>query len=149
MASQRVQCTPPSRSSRSLQEPLAPPSHLTRTLAPSFATPSTFLSVVQRQVHGPAWHNFDCFIFHDVDLLPEDARNLYTCPSQPRHMSVAVDELNYRYYGNDTFNKGAIMNAAFLSVVQRQVHGPAWHNFDCFIFHDVDLLPEDARNLYT
>lgn len=40
---------------------------------------------------------FDCFIFHDVDLLPEDDRNLYTCPEQPRHMSVAVDKFKYRY----------------------------------------------------
>uniref|UniRef100_A0A1A9ZPC3 Beta-1,4-N-acetylgalactosaminyltransferase n=1 Tax=Glossina pallidipes TaxID=7398 RepID=A0A1A9ZPC3_GLOPL len=39
---------------------------------------------------------WDCFIFHDVDLLPLDNRNLYTCPRQPRHMSVAVDEFNYR-----------------------------------------------------
>lgn len=39
---------------------------------------------------------FDCFIFHDVDLLPEDDRNLYNCPLQPRHMSVAVDVLNYK-----------------------------------------------------
>ncbi|XP_066249908.1 beta-1,4-N-acetylgalactosaminyltransferase bre-4 [Euwallacea similis] len=40
--------------------------------------------------------NFDCFIFHDVDLLPEDDRNLYSCPLQPRHMSVAVDMLKYK-----------------------------------------------------
>ncbi|KAI4502895.1 hypothetical protein M0802_001939 [Mischocyttarus mexicanus] len=40
---------------------------------------------------------FDCFIFHDVDLLPEDDRNLYTCPEQPRHMSVAVDKFRYKY----------------------------------------------------
>lgn len=40
---------------------------------------------------------FDCFIFHDVDLLPENDRNLYTCPEQPRHMSVAVDKFNYRW----------------------------------------------------
>jgi beta-1,4-galactosyltransferase 1 len=41
--------------------------------------------------------NFDCFIFHDIDLLPEDDRNLYTCPpGQPRHMSVAVDIFKYR-----------------------------------------------------
>ncbi|KXZ75832.1 Beta-1,4-N-acetylgalactosaminyltransferase bre-4-like Protein [Tribolium castaneum] len=41
--------------------------------------------------------NYDCFIFHDIDLLPEDDRNLYTCPpGQPRHMSVAVDIFKYR-----------------------------------------------------
>ncbi|XP_060523256.1 beta-1,4-N-acetylgalactosaminyltransferase bre-4-like [Cylas formicarius] len=39
---------------------------------------------------------FDCFVFHDIDLLPEDDRNLYTCPDQPRHMSVAVDIFKYR-----------------------------------------------------
>ncbi|TRY80460.1 hypothetical protein TCAL_10482 [Tigriopus californicus] len=40
--------------------------------------------------------NWDCFIFHDVDLLPEDDRNLYTCPDTPRHMSVAVNTLKYK-----------------------------------------------------
>ncbi|XP_067633852.1 beta-1,4-N-acetylgalactosaminyltransferase bre-4 [Eurosta solidaginis] len=39
---------------------------------------------------------WDCFIFHDVDLLPLDNRNLYTCPRQPRHMSVAIDTLNFK-----------------------------------------------------
>jgi hypothetical protein len=29
---------------------------------------------------------FTCFIFHDVDLLPEDSRNVYKCGSRPRHM---------------------------------------------------------------
>lgn len=39
---------------------------------------------------------YACYIFHDVDLIPEDDRNLYTCPRQPRHMSVAIDKFNYR-----------------------------------------------------
>lgn len=40
--------------------------------------------------------NYDCFIFHDIDLLPEDDRNLYTCSTQPRHMSVAIDIFKYK-----------------------------------------------------
>lgn len=39
---------------------------------------------------------FNCFIFTDVDLLPEDDRNYYGCPTSPRHMSVAVDKFEYR-----------------------------------------------------
>lgn len=41
-------------------------------------------------------HQWDCFIFHDVDLIPLDDRNLYRCPEQPRHMSVAVDTMGYK-----------------------------------------------------
>ncbi|KAK0078864.1 hypothetical protein PV325_002020, partial [Microctonus aethiopoides] len=54
--------------------------------------------------------NFDCFIFHDVDLLPEDDRNLYTCPEQPRHMSVAVDKFNYRLPYADLFGGVSAMS---------------------------------------
>ncbi|XP_062135743.1 beta-1,4-N-acetylgalactosaminyltransferase bre-4 [Drosophila sulfurigaster albostrigata] len=41
-------------------------------------------------------YQWDCFIFHDVDLIPLDDRNLYNCPRQPRHMSVAIDSLNFK-----------------------------------------------------
>jgi len=47
--------------------------------------------------------DFQCFIFHDVDLLPEDDRNLYTCPIQPRHMSVSIDSFLYRLPYDDIF----------------------------------------------
>lgn len=40
--------------------------------------------------------NWDCFIFHDVDLIPLDDRNLYRCPEQPRHMSVSIDVFDYK-----------------------------------------------------
>ncbi|KAK5981785.1 N-acetyllactosaminide 3-alpha-galactosyltransferase [Trichostrongylus colubriformis] len=45
---------------------------------------------------GLKLYPWQCFIFHDVDLLPEDDRNLYSCPTLPRHMSVAVDKFNYQ-----------------------------------------------------
>ena len=41
--------------------------------------------------------DFNCFVFSDVDLLPEDDRNSYGCPTSPRHMSVAIDKFDYRY----------------------------------------------------
>ncbi|GBP88075.1 Beta-1,4-N-acetylgalactosaminyltransferase bre-4 [Eumeta japonica] len=46
---------------------------------------------------------WQCFVFHDIDLLPLDGRNLYTCPRQPRHMSASVDKLNYRLPYEDIF----------------------------------------------
>nr|XP_027209139.1 beta-1,4-N-acetylgalactosaminyltransferase bre-4-like [Penaeus vannamei] len=54
---------------------------------------------------------YDCFIFHDVDLLPEDDRNLYTCPEQPRHMSIAIDSMGYKLPYNDIFGGVSAMTA--------------------------------------
>jgi hypothetical protein len=48
-------------------------------------------------------YDYQCFIFHDVDLIPEDDRNLYSCPEQPRHMSVAIDVMNYKLPYRDIF----------------------------------------------
>lgn len=47
-------------------------------------------------LHARAIADFDCIIFHDVDMLPEDDRNFYVCSSQPRHVVSAVDKWNYR-----------------------------------------------------
>lgn len=33
---------------------------------------------------------WDCFVFHDVDMLPENDNNLYHCPSQPHHLTVGM-----------------------------------------------------------
>uniref|UniRef100_UPI00358ECD4F beta-1,4-galactosyltransferase 4-like isoform X2 n=1 Tax=Myxine glutinosa TaxID=7769 RepID=UPI00358ECD4F len=45
-----------------------------------------------------AW---DCIILHDVDLIPEDDRNLYLCGQQPRHLVVGRNSTGYilRYKG--------------------------------------------------
>ncbi|XP_055892933.1 beta-1,4-galactosyltransferase 2-like isoform X3 [Biomphalaria glabrata] len=38
---------------------------------------------------------FDCFIFHDVDLVPLNDKNLYRCGDNPRHFSVALNKYSY------------------------------------------------------
>ena len=46
--------------------------------------------------------NFNCVIFHDVDMLPEDDRNRYACGSNPIHLSLMINKYKYRYpYGTD------------------------------------------------
>lgn len=39
--------------------------------------------------------DWDCLFFHDVDLIPEDDRNLYTCDSNPKHAAIAMDKFGY------------------------------------------------------
>ena len=39
---------------------------------------------------------YNCFIIHDVDLVPENDNIDYSCSASPRHLSAAVSTLNYR-----------------------------------------------------
>ena len=39
---------------------------------------------------------FNCFIFHDADLLPENDKNLYYCDQHIRQLSSAIDEMRYQ-----------------------------------------------------
>ncbi|MFT7812737.1 beta-1,4-galactosyltransferase 3-like isoform X1 [Arapaima gigas] len=40
---------------------------------------------------------WSCIFLHDVDLLPENDHNTYTChPQHPTHLSVAMDKFRYR-----------------------------------------------------
>lgn len=41
--------------------------------------------------------DWDCLFFHDVDLIPEDDRNIYTCDSNPKHAAIAMDKFGYKY----------------------------------------------------
>lgn len=40
-------------------------------------------------------YDWDCYIFHDVDMIPQNDNNLYECGTQPRHLSPALDEMRY------------------------------------------------------
>ncbi|XP_056007183.1 beta-1,4-N-acetylgalactosaminyltransferase bre-4-like isoform X1 [Ostrea edulis] len=37
-----------------------------------------------------------CFVFHDVDLIPENDKISYGCPRSPMHLSREIDKFNYR-----------------------------------------------------
>ena len=39
---------------------------------------------------------FQCAVFHDVDLVPENNLVRYACPSQPTHLSVSIDNMDYK-----------------------------------------------------
>ncbi|XP_046733283.1 beta-1,4-galactosyltransferase 3 isoform X2 [Silurus meridionalis] len=40
--------------------------------------------------------DWDCLFFHDVDLIPEDDRNMYTCDRNPKHAAIAMDKFGYK-----------------------------------------------------
>uniref|UniRef100_A0A915Q2Y6 Beta-1,4-N-acetylgalactosaminyltransferase n=1 Tax=Setaria digitata TaxID=48799 RepID=A0A915Q2Y6_9BILA len=62
-------------------------------------------------------YDWQCFVFHDVDLLAEDDRNIYSCPDQPRHMSVAVNKFKYKLpYGSIFGGVCAIRAEQFLTM---------------------------------
>ncbi|XP_072315722.1 beta-1,4-galactosyltransferase 1 [Eucyclogobius newberryi] len=48
-------------------------------------------------------YDYQCFVFSDVDLIPMDDRNTYTCFSQPRHLSVSMDKFGFRLPYNQYF----------------------------------------------
>ncbi|XP_043929042.1 beta-1,4-galactosyltransferase 4 [Protopterus annectens] len=52
-------------------------------------------------------YSWDCFIFHDVDLIPENDFNLYLCDNEPKHLVVGRNSTGYRlryrgYFGGAT-----------------------------------------------
>jgi hypothetical protein len=41
-------------------------------------------------------YNWDCFIFHDVDLLPEIDSNIYKCDNEyPKQFAISVSSYSY------------------------------------------------------
>jgi len=41
--------------------------------------------------------DYDCYVFQDVDMIPEDDRNIYVCSGVPRHVGSHLAQWNYRY----------------------------------------------------
>lgn len=40
-------------------------------------------------------NHFDCIVFHDVDMLPTNLNQLYTCSPTPRHLCSYLDKFRY------------------------------------------------------
>ncbi|BES87522.1 Galactosyl_T_2 [Nesidiocoris tenuis] len=103
--------------------------------------------------HEGIWSPTTCTSLHSVALvIPYRGRiNQLTLLLEYLPTVLKRQQINYSIFvveqeGNDSFNKGIIMNAGFLTALQTPAHGVTYH---CLIFHDVDLLPEDDRNMYT
>ena len=67
------------------------------------------------------------------------------------HPFLTRQKINYGIFlvepvGDVTFNRGIIMNIGFLEVIKHQIE--LGINFNCFLFHDVDMLPESHKVLY-
>ena len=56
-------------------------------------------------------------MFHDVDLLPEDDRILYTCPPQPKHLAVGQDRFDYKILWHDYFGGVSAMSVQHFNFV--------------------------------
>ena len=50
--------------------------------------------------------DFDCVVFHDVDMIPEDDRNVYLCQNMPTHLSPLIDKFNYEVSSFGSFFGG-------------------------------------------
>ncbi|XP_069142067.1 beta-1,4-N-acetylgalactosaminyltransferase bre-4-like isoform X2 [Argopecten irradians] len=68
--------------------------------------------------------NYSCFVFHDVDLIPEDDRIYYGCGEKPRHLSAAVDKFKYRLKTvNGTFERYSMAIARYKMIKHNREKG--------------------------
>ncbi|XP_067950193.1 beta-1,4-galactosyltransferase 4-like [Watersipora subatra] len=55
---------------------------------------------------------YTCIVFHDVDLLPENDLNIYSCPEDNvRHMSAYINKFNYQLPYNDILGGVVAINS--------------------------------------
>jgi hypothetical protein len=72
------------------------------------------------------------------------------------HLYWTKQKINYGVYLIEPaeslkFNRGLLMNIGFREALKdvQKLAGGRSEFFDCFIFHDVDMIPEDLRVPYT
>ncbi|KAL3249588.1 hypothetical protein MRX96_055809 [Rhipicephalus microplus] len=98
---------------------------------------------------GGRWFPTGCTARHRVAIVVPYRDRLSNLQAFLQHMHpfLQSQRLDYGIYvveqnGSEGFNRAKLFNAGFEIV-------KAMHNHSCFIFHDVDLLPENRRNVYA
>ena len=103
---------------------------------------------------GGLWKPDDCVAkFRTALIIPINNNELYnsyyTTFIFHIHTFLRRQKLNYGVYFVTTdpnnkelkFNKGILSNAGFNEAIKDQ-------DYDCFIFHDVDMVPLNEQNIY-
>ncbi|XP_014669303.1 PREDICTED: beta-1,4-galactosyltransferase 4-like [Priapulus caudatus] len=62
-------------------------------------------------------YDWQCFVFHDVDLLPEDDRLTYASPGQPVHLSTAIDSMDFKLTFENNFGGVTAMGRDMFELV--------------------------------
>ncbi|XP_076816302.1 beta-1,4-galactosyltransferase 4-like [Clavelina lepadiformis] len=132
--------------------PLTPPNLLGRLEFHFNATPPTLQQVADNNPFirkGGAYHPPDCVARYRIAfIVPHRSRELHLrALLWHLHPILQRQQLYYKIYvvhqaGNLAFNKAKLMNIGYLEAMKDDV-------YDCVVFHDVDLLPEDDRLLYS
>ena len=92
---------------------------------------------------GGSWTPVNCTPRHNIAIIipyKNRADNLNTWLFN-MHPFLQRQEISYTIFvveqiNDQLFNKGILMNSAFIEIFNKSKH-----NFECLIFHDVDLLP--------
>ncbi|XP_053392343.1 beta-1,4-galactosyltransferase 4-like [Mercenaria mercenaria] len=81
-------------------------------------------------------HNYNCFIFHDVDLIPRNIKNTYSCDDRPKRMVSINNERNYTgtdYFGGvNAFSKNQFIRVNGFPNLYR-----GWGREDTDLYHRV------------
>ncbi|CAD5113988.1 DgyrCDS3152 [Dimorphilus gyrociliatus] len=100
-------------------------------------------------LYGGEWIPNNCVSFQRVAIIiPYRARDSHLkILVHHLHKILTGQQIHYRIFIAEQisprdFNKGALMNAGYLEMQKL-------FQFDCVIFHDVDMLMEDGRHMYN
>ena len=96
--------------------------------------PST--AFLPQNSHG----SLGCLIFHDVDLIPLDARNIYGCVTGPRalHLSAHLENFRFNLPYHDLFGGAVAVEEAIFEDINgfsNQFYGKKKYSLEGIFFY--------------